>query len=1335
MAGGPGGAGGYNFQAQATALVYSYVLAGQPLTWVPGVSPVPLAVAAETGGPGDDMRVECEGDITVEVQAKSGLRRTKELWKAIVDLVRGLSEDPSLHGVLLVDHGSSGSVKKDLREDVDRLAHGRDEGLKNITVKLLKELRAADIEDLSVLRRFAIVVRDLYEGSEGHENAVLMLAKVADNPGAAWDALERDGHALMENRGRRDAEALVSLLRKRDVALSAKASEPAVVAQIYRDSMIAKTSEFYVPGAGVSLPISKAWTQLEAHCDSKHGERTLAQNLEEWIASRREWERLGLRESWIMRDRTTFDADRVVLAGHRTVIVSGPGGGKSTLQIQLANRLSLEGKNVCYVRLPLVADRMEKGKETFREALLKRTADNSGQDESKLAAVLEHPDYLLVDGLDECDPLRATVAKELSSWANNHPRSAIVATTRPAGHNAGLLPGWRHLELLPLDEDAARQHASNILEKLGEDPNTLDEFWDLVKENQNAARAAGNPLLLGFLLRLFVDGVPFGQRRNELYGQIVRQIRDREPRRGHTSTALDLDTADRALEIVGWLLQPGAVVSKEEVTEKLARELASELDILILPAKRTARECLNFWEDRGILERVTVGSREAVMFVHAALGEYSAGRYASGFDDGKIGRWVTNTRRDPRWREILLLASGARTSRPIVRPIVEVLLDLYDPEDPVGEELELAARALTESPEPPTDLTNKVMEALRERLTGDIPSVIFGAAESALGVARDIPDVVGPAVESLSNHPQFATRLAATRLLLECGAEHVNLDALERVMEELLLPNEGEYDLPQRRGIGVWSFQDQILQLGVKYLLRSRPEAETMSLVERVTMLGPTSVGAHSSLAQFLDEEGYEELAEKAAKGSFYTPRRSRIPWDREKWRRIQEEDIAEDRTFLKLVLDTVGDIDEAAEGQPEAEPEAIASLIHGMGMLEYVAGSWDLMLRGDDPDAVRAVLRGGIKAVGLDVQQLAVEAAGQLQALDNVDLDRQSYCGLLRKLPRVPVEARWERAADLDLRADVLVRALRHPSVAVAGSAAHLIAHGAGAPRAKYLLAGALEGVPEHTYECVALLAPRVWAPDEAIKHLSAALEDGITMENRHLLGPLTELPEAQGDKRVMKALLAGIWSEDPRIATDVAEATLNPDSPVAHELKPQLEEALEHWTKRGTSCEKHGGVLHGDESCPTPKCRTIPPSPRAALIRFLGEADRLDFERLTALCTDGRSDVREVAAKLVANKVAGAEALANLLGQVGTGELPLAVLREVLALPPAWLHPVKEELVGLLASRSAEVRETVVGALPTPGWLNPVEATSLATTALEDQDSGVRDCALKVLRTLERA
>src|SRR5215207_5694754 len=98
--GGPAGGGGFNFQARATALVYAHVLAGSPLNFAVGHYPVPLAVSAETDGPGDDVHVECEGGAVVEIQAKRGLRADRRLWDAAVKMISGLaraSHTPAPH--------------------------------------------------------------------------------------------------------------------------------------------------------------------------------------------------------------------------------------------------------------------------------------------------------------------------------------------------------------------------------------------------------------------------------------------------------------------------------------------------------------------------------------------------------------------------------------------------------------------------------------------------------------------------------------------------------------------------------------------------------------------------------------------------------------------------------------------------------------------------------------------------------------------------------------------------------------------------------------------------------------------------------------------------------------------------------------------------------------------------------------------------------------------------------------------------------------------------------------------------------------------------------------
>ena len=335
--GGPGG--GYNFQARATAFVYAHVLAGQPLSFAAKRYPVPLAVWAESGGPGDDLRVECHDGVVVEVQAKRGLSVGEKFWKAVMKLVAGLVEDPNLLAVLLVDSTASSTVKTDFRLGVRRLADGRTDGLSQVAKVLLEKLNDADVTDLSVLKRLTVEIRDFDEGSHGHENALLMLRGVAKDPPAAWSALAADGLSLIANRGRRMAEDLALVLSAEGGGISTRASQPAALAQAYRDWLTNTTSRFRVPGAAVSLPIGKAWARIEAWEDNEVEKPAEGEALEDRIRSYREWGRLGMRERLVSRERG-FDADRLPLAGDRLVVVAGPGAGKSTLQQRLAHRLS-----------------------------------------------------------------------------------------------------------------------------------------------------------------------------------------------------------------------------------------------------------------------------------------------------------------------------------------------------------------------------------------------------------------------------------------------------------------------------------------------------------------------------------------------------------------------------------------------------------------------------------------------------------------------------------------------------------------------------------------------------------------------------------------------------------------------------------------------------------------------------------------------------------------------------------------------------------------------------------------------------------------------------------
>jgi len=67
---------GTSHQAGVIAFVYAHMLAEARLDWLRPSDDTPLAVEAETGGAGDDLRIEFGRAQSVEVQAKHGLKGT-----------------------------------------------------------------------------------------------------------------------------------------------------------------------------------------------------------------------------------------------------------------------------------------------------------------------------------------------------------------------------------------------------------------------------------------------------------------------------------------------------------------------------------------------------------------------------------------------------------------------------------------------------------------------------------------------------------------------------------------------------------------------------------------------------------------------------------------------------------------------------------------------------------------------------------------------------------------------------------------------------------------------------------------------------------------------------------------------------------------------------------------------------------------------------------------------------------------------------------------------------------------------------------------------------------
>src|SRR5688572_7333995 len=130
---GSGGAGGFDFQADAYAYVATHLVCRHPLGWFDDINDTPKAVSSETSGPGDDLGIEIQDGNLVEVQAKHGLTRGEKFDEAMLRMGLALAADSGLRCVLLVDSTTSGTIREEFRTDIVRAAEGRADGLKEIT--------------------------------------------------------------------------------------------------------------------------------------------------------------------------------------------------------------------------------------------------------------------------------------------------------------------------------------------------------------------------------------------------------------------------------------------------------------------------------------------------------------------------------------------------------------------------------------------------------------------------------------------------------------------------------------------------------------------------------------------------------------------------------------------------------------------------------------------------------------------------------------------------------------------------------------------------------------------------------------------------------------------------------------------------------------------------------------------------------------------------------------------------------------------------------------------------------------------------------------------------
>lgn len=1313
---GSGGDSGYDYQAEATAFVATYAIAEQPLGWFEDEVDIPSTLDAESGGPGDDLRILTTDGRIIELQAKLGLRKGVEFWEAIVRLCNGLQTNPTLRGVLMVDSSASNPIKFDLRKEL--LRGGRKDNQKSIFTETRNRLSTEGISADAVLPRLRVIVKDFDVGSDGRDAARSMLRQFLEQPAdieTIWRVFTDEGHKLIKHRGTRDSRSLVRLAG-RHAPLKADAGGTPVIAYRYCRTLCETTKEFSVPGLGQSLPIDEAWIELRVVEDTKD-RRSQKDSLEKMIREYHEWERLA--EDFTIYKR--WDVDTLPAFATKCVIIGGPGGGKTTLIQRLAHDLAKRDQLVLRVSLKLLKRQLEAGT-AIDDSLASFLGEALGMERMIAKRVVNQLDFLLADGLDECDPGREFVAERLRVWSGGHPQCRIVVTTRPVGHHAGLFPGFDHLELLPLSDSNVRDHARRLFSLAVEDADKAASTCSLFLKGIDQDRAKGqqsvrslaarNPLLLGFLVRLAVDEQGAVDNRAELFSKTLALMEHTPNSSAADSPALPSWTANIALDVIAFHLISNPNAELYNLRDRIAEELTR-----VAPGSdvaRAAEQVIDYWQHRRVIEKLTAGHLCAVTFVHPTLGEFAAARHLSRLAEDEFKACFYDARRQALWHQVIVLAACIDRNNRTLRE----LLQLDDPLDVNSIEARIAASAVADGAGDES-VRQEVASALIKRLESPIPVVAIESALSLVPIASFVSKLLANAVEPLLEHQQEWTRLGARCLRLWADPQDTDVDWFEEWFRTFEITSTGNlarfcsassHDMPDE----TIEMQHRMVERGIRILIASKPSKYIEELFDDKKYTDSLSGNMVHEVASSLREAGFKSQADTIT--NYYSHVRD---VDGMNEIRNKEMDI-----LLEAVLEACN-VQVPSTPSPNITRFVLPSMVmEGLNIGESFASDALFIRQRVDFDVMVEVIRGTIAALDLKTSDLACECAAIRKIIAN-----SNYVPFSTLLPHIPCKPDWSRAKDIGLSPDLLERGVRHRHWSFAVTATHLLDGGAAGDHLGTIVSNLLRDGSGRALNFASYLAQEVYG-SELTEKLWDRLKQGIS----HGCEYLVRLVILSASKERRDELLNDIsqWLLHPgsRFAAGVAKhlGELNP--PIDKTFEPSLRKALDYWTEQVTWCDKHQ-IRSKGASCP--KCQYILPCAKVEVLEQLQKIGVVDSQEMMTFLTDKQTDVAKFAKKLILQIAANDTALlCKLLSKVALGELDARFLDDLSTLPTKQKLQVSSEFLRLMEpAQSVRLRANTLSQLAS-GWAPQEQAVKIATEFLTDAIPSIRTQAARTLRVI---
>ncbi|WP_139670719.1 NACHT domain-containing NTPase [Pseudomonas sp. F16(2018)] len=645
-AGGAATNGGMSFQASVTVCACVRMLAGKDLGWLRDIYlGVPVAISPESGGPGDDLRIEYSDGVCVEAQVKKGLRADYRLWEALDPLASALHEGTLDYAVLVIDPGASKPIQHELAKDIATISRGQEVVGSGVIGRWEGRLVAQGICIKAICKRLSIEVIHATRADRVHiDYAKDMLGQLlAEGQSAqnAWYSLSDYVHSQIEARGRITNESLVKVLERDGFTLrTAPGSQKSHIA--FRRWVEQRNSCFSLPVGNRTLPLNSLLPmRVCRHTRTTYRDESLESALKRY--------RAGAEEK---RYSDQFAVDWLARFKRQAVIVAGPGQGKSMAMKVLATRYSADGYFVLAVRLKQLAIAMKQGA-TFKHALLGAALDSSPLSHEAFLSIDSSRWVLLADGLDECANEHSDMAREIQAFTLGHPNMRVVVTTRPIGYDTAELDTWAHYTIIPPASENGCSNLSKLMVAAAAGTRTHEACERLAELQLNQSPAAKaistSPLLLVMSACLLLEDDELPQRRTDLYIRFLALYDKLPPGFDRNTKKL----ADSVLNLMGWQLREKPTIGpRDQLTEVCTAEISRCWEMTKWEAGREVEHALSLWESAGLIEVLNHNGQELLTFTHLSFAEFLAARHLQ----SQAQRLLAEVADKPEWQEVVSYA-------------------------------------------------------------------------------------------------------------------------------------------------------------------------------------------------------------------------------------------------------------------------------------------------------------------------------------------------------------------------------------------------------------------------------------------------------------------------------------------------------------------------------------------------------------------------------------------------------------------------------------------------------------------------------------------------------